>query len=225
MSPQHHPADDILTAYAAGALEPGFGLVVGAHLETCSRCRARVRAFEATSGASLAELPESELAPDALAKVMARVDEAGSQERESSDPHFGAGRENAGLKASAPVDTRPLLERLPLKPKRWLAPGVWVAAVDTPHARDNRVYILSVAPGMPTARHEHTGAEFCTVLKGAYRDEIGRFAAGDFAAAYGEFNHQPVVDGDEACVCLFATEGRLKPQGLLGRIAFGFADV
>ena len=204
MSPQHNPADDVLTAYAAGALEPGFGLVVGAHLETCPHCCARVDAFEATSGAALADLPETELAPDALAKVMARLD-----------------------LASAPIaiDTRPLLDRLPLKPKRWVAPGVWVAAVETPHARDNRVYILSVAPGMPTARHEHTGAEFCTVLKGAYRDEVGRFAAGDFAAAYGEFNHQPVVDGDEACVCLFATEGRLKPQGLLGRIAFGFADV
>jgi putative transcriptional regulator len=118
-----------------------------------------------------------------------------------------------------------LLQRLPLKPKKWVAPGVWVAAVDTPHAPENRVYLLSVAPGMPTARHEHSGAEFCTVLTGAYRDELGVFAAGDFAAAYGEFNHQPVVEGDETCVCLFATEGRLKPQGLLGRLAFGFADV
>ena len=28
--------------------------------------------------------------------------------------------------------------------------GVWVAAVDTPHADEDRVYLLSVAPGMPT---------------------------------------------------------------------------
>jgi len=225
MSPHHHPADDILTAYAAGALEPGFGLVVGAHLETCAHCRARVAAFEAASGAALADLPETDVAPDALAKVMARLDESTPMERGSSDPRHQATEPSAALKTRAPVDARPLLDRLPLKPRRWVAPGVWVAAVDTPHARDNRVYVLSVAPGMPTARHEHTGAEFCTVLKGAYRDEIGRFAAGDFAAAYGEFKHQPVVEGDEACVCLFATEGRLKPQGLLGRIAFGFADV
>lgn len=205
MSPHHHPADDVLTAYAAGALEPGFGLVVGAHLEACRHCRTRVGAFEAASGDALGELPEAEIASGALAKVMARLDEPPG--------------------APAVLDTRPVLDRLPLKPKRWVAPGVWVAAVDTPHAEDNRVYVLSVAPGMPTARHEHTGAEFCTVLKGAYRDEIGRFAAGDFAAAYGELNHQPIVDSDEACVCLFATEGRLRPQGLIGRIAFGFADV
>jgi putative transcriptional regulator len=54
---------------------------------------------------------------------------------------------------------------------------------------------------------------------------LGLFAAGDFAAVYGELNHQPVVEGDETCVCLFATEGRLKPQGLLGRLAFAYADV
>lgn len=205
MSPHHHPADDILTAYAAGALEPGFGLVAAAHVETCAQCRARIGAFEAASGAALAQLPETDVAPDALTKVMARLDRESAAQRE--------------------VDARPLLQRMPLKPKRWVAPGVWVAAVDTPHAPHNRVYVLSVAPGMPTARHEHTGAEFCTVLKGAFRDEIGLFGAGDFAAAYGEFNHQPVVQGNEPCICLFATEGRLKPHGLIGRIAFGFADV
>jgi putative transcriptional regulator len=205
VNPRHHPSADVLAAYAAGTHEPGFGLVVGAHVETCADCRARVGAFEASSGAALNELPQTELAPDALAQTLARLDQA------------------------APVavsgDTRPLLERLPLKPKRWVAPGVWVAAVDTPHAAENRVYVLSVAKGMVSARHEHSGAEYCTVLKGAYRDEIGTFAAGDFAAADGDLNHQPIVEGDEACVCLFATEGRLKPQGWIGRLAFALADV
>lgn len=205
MSPHHHPHDDILAGYTAGALEPGFGLVVGAHLEACAHCRTRVGAFEAAAGSALADLPEVGLAPDALAKTLTRLDEAPA--------------------SAAPEDARPFLQRLRLKPKKWAAPGVWVAAVDTPHAPDNRVYVLSVAPGMPTARHEHSGAEFCTVLKGAYRDELGLFAAGDFAAVYNDLNHQPIVEGDEACVCLFATEGRLKPQGLIGRIAFGFADV
>lgn len=204
MSSHHHPADDVLTAYAAGALDPGFGLVVAAHLDSCAQCRARVGVFEAASGAALERLPEANVAPDALAKVMARLDDAPPR---------------------AAIDTRPFRDRLPLKRRKWVAPGVWVAAVDTPHAPDNRVYVLSVAPGMPTARHEHSGAEFCTVLSGSFRDEVGLFQAGDFAAAYGDFNHQPVVEGDEACVCLFATEGRLKPQGLIGRIAFGFADV
>ncbi len=205
MSLRHHPSDEILTAYAAGALEPGFGLVAGAHIETCAHCRGRVAAFEATSGAALETLPEADVAADALSNVMTRL--------EAQEPAFEA------------RDARPLLERLSLKPKKWIAPGVWVAAVDTPHAQSNRVYLLSVAPGMPAARHQHSGAEFCTVLKGAFRDEVGLFEAGDFAAAYDDLNHLPVVVGGEACLCLFATEGRLKAQGLLGRLAFAYADV
>ncbi|MFT3726807.1 MAG: ChrR family anti-sigma-E factor [Terricaulis sp.] len=205
MSPRHHASPDILAAYAAGALEPGFGLVVGAHLEGCAACRAKVATFEAASGAALKTLPHSELGNDALARTLARLDGAPEQRPQP--------------------DHRPLLQRLPLRPKRWVAPGVWVAAVATPHAAQNRVYVLSVGKGMVAARHEHSGAEFCAVLKGAYRDELGTFAAGDFAAANDDLNHQPVVQGDEACVCLFATEGRLKPKGWIGRLAFALADV
>ncbi|GAM98352.1 transcriptional activator chrR [alpha proteobacterium U9-1i] len=205
MKPHHHPSPDILAVYAAGTLEPGFGLVVGAHVEGCKACRARVSAYEAVSGAALAEVTPAIVRDDALSRVMARLD--------------------GPAPPPAKPDTRPLLDRLPLKPKKWVAPGVWVAAVDTPHAPENRVYLLSVAAGGLTARHAHDGREFCTVLKGAYRDELGRFAAGDFAAADGAFNHQPMVEGDEDCICLFATEGRLRPQGILARMAFAYANV
>jgi len=205
VKPLHHPSPDILAAYASGTLEPGFGLVVGAHVEGCAECRARLRTFEAVSGAALEDATPTAVADDALSRVMARLDATASVQPKT--------------------DTRPLLERLPLKPKKWVAPGVWVAAVDTPHAPENRVYLLSVAAGGLTARHEHEGREFCTVLKGAYRDELGLFAAGDFAAAEGELNHQPRVEGDEECVCLFATEGRLKPQGFLARMVFAYANV
>ena len=205
MTPRHHPSADALAGYVSGALEPGFALVVGAHVESCAHCRRQTATLQAASGAALRNLPDAELSANALEQVMSRLE----------DPP-----------ADRPIaDKRPLLERLPLKAKRWVAPGVWVAAVGTPHAEDNRVYVLSVAPGGLTARHEHSGTEFCTVLQGAFRDETGLFEAGDFAAAEGSLNHQPRVVGDEACVCLFATEGRLKPQGLLGRIAFAYADV
>lgn len=204
MNPRHHPSDDILVEYASGALEAGFGLVVGAHVEGCAACRAKVRGFEAASGAALKDAPHVEIGAGALASVMARLDEAS---------------------AAPPADTRPFLERLPLKSKKWVAPGVWVAAVDTPHASENRVYLLRVGAGMAAARHEHSGAEFCTVLKGAYRDELGLFSAGDFAMAEDDLNHQPKVEPGEECICLFATEGRLKAKDVIGRVAFALADV
>lgn len=204
MIPRHHPSHDTLAVYAAGALEPGFGLVIGAHLEGCAECRGAVAKFEALSGQSLEALPNVELAPDALARAMARLDVP-------AEP--------------VTIDQRPLIERLTLNEKKWIGPGAWVAAVDTPHAPENRVYLMNVPPGGTTMRHSHTGAEFCTVLKGAYRDKLGVFSAGDFSEVHGDFNHKPVVDGDVDCLCLFATEGRLKPAGMLGRVAFNYADV
>jgi len=206
VNPGHHPSADVLAAYAAGTLESGFGLVVGAHVEMCATCRTHVRAFEAASGEALADLPQAAVGENALTQVMARL-----EAKPETQPMA--------------IDARPLLERLPLKRRKWIAPGVWVAAVKTPHDANNRVYLLSVAPGMPTARHEHSGAEFCTVLKGSFRDESGVYGVGDFAATDDDVNHLPVVQGDEDCICLFATEGRLKAQGLLGRLAFAYANV
>ncbi|HVZ99031.1 MAG TPA: ChrR family anti-sigma-E factor [Caulobacterales bacterium] len=206
MSPKHHPSDETLTAYAAGALEPGFGLVAGAHVETCAACRAKVGAFEAASGEALERLAPEAMASDAWARMADRLD---------------------GRDALAPLRqfTRPLIDRLPLKPRKWVSPGLWVATVETPHHPDNRVYLLGAAPGAVTARHSHSGVEFCTVLKGAFRDEFGAFGAGDFAQADAGDEHQPKVEGREECICLFATEGRLKAATAIGRLAFRYADV
>lgn len=205
MTPCHHPSTEILATYSAGMLEPGFGLVVGVHVQMCDHCSARVQVFEAVSGEAMWNLPALELKDDALSKTLARLD--------------------LEVRTPAVHDRRSILDRLSLKPRRWVAPGVWVAPVDTPHAADNRVYVLSVPGGATAARHGHSGAEYCTVLQGAYRDESGVFAAGDFAAADHEHQHQPIVESRESCICLFATEGRLRATGLIGRIAFALADV
>jgi putative transcriptional regulator len=205
MSPRHHPSLEILADYASGLLAPGFGLVTGAHLEQCGECRAQVAALEAASGAALAALPEAPVAPDALPRIMARLD---------------------GPAAAAPApDRRSFLERLPLKRQRWSAPGIWVAAVETPHAPQDRVYIVSSAPRVRSALHGHSGIEFCTVLRGGFRDGRQTYWAGDFAATDANVTHRPIAIGQERCVCLFATEGRLEPRDWIGRIAFKLGNV
>ena len=111
--------NDVLATYAAGASEPGFGLVVAAHVEACTHCRAKVAAYEAASGAALEDIDDTEIVSDGFARVLERINET---------------------PVAPPVlDTRPLMELLPLKPRKWIAPGVWVAGVKTPHAPNNRV--------------------------------------------------------------------------------------
>lgn len=203
-SPSRHPSLETMTGYAAGALRPGFGLVVGAHVEQCPHCRGVLRGLEAASGEALQSVEAVAMEQGALEKTLARLDSV-------SLPPLS--------------DERPLLQRLPMKKRRWVAPGAWVAEVETPRAASDRVYVLHVAAGFPTARHTHDGLEFCTVLSGAFRDQTGLYGPGDFAEAEGDFDHQPAVEGDEACVCLFATEGKLKAKGLIGRMVFAYADV
>lgn len=204
MNPAHHPSSVTLAAYAAGTLRAGFDFVAAAHIAGCAHCRAEVRRLEAVGGAALGDARPEALAPDALARVMARLDEAPPAE------------------PRAPT----IEEKLASAKRRWVAPGVWVARVDTPHDRKDRVYMLGAAPGVATARHRHDGLEFTQVLKGALQDGETCFAAGDFCESGGNdpFHHPKAAPGEE-CVCLFATQGRLVPASLFGRFAFALADV
>ncbi len=109
--------------------------------------------------------------------------------------------------------------------RRWIAPGVWVAPIDTPHHRDDRVFLLRVGPGMATAPHTHNGAEMTQVMTGALIDGGITYRAGDMVEMDQEHVHYPQVAGNTPCICLFATCGRLKPSTLMGKIAFALAGV
>lgn len=201
--PQHHPSAEVLALHAAGNMRPGFDVVVAAHLQACPACRADLASLERVGGQLISEIDPVAMDENALAATLARLD------------------------APAPVPPSPkgLGDLLSSARRRWVAPGVWSARVETPHYRDDRVYLLRVAPGARTARHTHSGAEFTQVLEGALDDGGTIYRAGDFVELDAEHTHRPVVHGNQACLCLFATEGRLVPTDIVGRIAFAVANV
>lgn len=201
-APQHHPSTETLTAYAAGTLRAGFDLVAAAHVRQCADCQAEVAALETVGGVMLAEAAPAPLDKDALARTLARLD------------------------GPSPLLPAPSLDDILRGAKRrWVAPGIWVAQVDTPHAAEDRVYLLSAGPGMTTARHTHSGSEFTLVLSGALADGDVVYYAGDFTERDASDTHHPKAHGDAPCVCLFATQGRLSAKGWLGRVAFALAGV
>ena len=53
MVPSHHPSDDLLIAYAAGAQEDPVALAVATHLALCPRCRKEVSRLEELGGVFL----------------------------------------------------------------------------------------------------------------------------------------------------------------------------
>jgi putative transcriptional regulator len=204
-APSHHPATETLASYAAGTMRAGFDVVIAAHMQVCAACRSEVARLEQLGGSLISEVDPVALSNDALAATLARLDEP------------------SPFPPSRPV--RRLDQLISGARRRWVAPGVWSAKLDTPHDPEDRVFLLRVAPGATTAQHSHAGAEFTQLLKGALDDGGVIYRAGDFVELGTDHAHHPRVHGDEECLCLFATEGRLAPTGLIGRIAFAIANV
>jgi putative transcriptional regulator len=80
------------------------------------------------------------------------------------------------------------------------------------------VRLFSIAPGTTIPHHSHGGTELTLVLSGSFSDEIGRFGPGDLADLDDSVSHQPVADTNEPCICLIATDERLRFTGMFSRL-------
>jgi putative transcriptional regulator len=200
-SPHHHPEDAVLADYASGALRPAFAAVVGAHLEACAHCRASLRSLEALGGEMINELDGSALSAAALDRVMAGIDRP----------------------IQPPEPVRPTLERIKFGREFWLAPGMSIRKAKT--GGGDLLYMLRLPAGLQTIPHGHQGTEYTTVVKGAFDDGAGVFAAGDFADVNEAVEHQPNVTVQGECICLIASERPMRVTTLLGRVVHGLTGV
>lgn len=196
---RHHPSEDLISSCAAGTLRPGAALVVRAHLSRCPACRAEAGFFESVGGALLEAEPPAPMAPDALRRALAAIDQPSAP--------------------AAPVAASPHgLEGVSVGKRRWIAPGVWVTQVKTDQRSRELVYLLRIGAGMVLPRHTHVGCEFTCVLEGSFSDDAGRYEAGDFIATDESVEHSPVVARDGACTCLASTDSPLVMRDFVGRI-------
>jgi putative transcriptional regulator len=225
MTLSHHPSDATLAAFAAGTLDEGRMLVVAAHLAACPSCRRAVRLLELTGGVLLDDVAPAEIAAGGLDRVLARLDapdavtESAPVRRQPVDTaeRPADGGAAADIRGLLPAHAR-LLAGYELGPWRWVGPGVWWRQVDAPTLPGGRVFLLKAAAGTTLPDHTHTGTELTCVLTGAFRHEHGRFGPGDVDEADDEVDHSPVVEPGVECVCLVAMQGRLRLNGLIGRV-------
>ena len=85
------------------------------------------------------------------------------------------------------------------------APGVAICDVRLPANAKGQLKLLRIGAGRAMPEHGHGGEEITLVLKGAYRDHMGRFGQGDVAAVLSERNFdyspafldQPVAFGGQ----------------------------
>ena len=78
MRMNHHPKDETLAAYAAGALDEAQSIVMATHLAMCLVCRRAVADFEAVGGACVGAIEPEAMSAGSLARFWER---AGPQQR------------------------------------------------------------------------------------------------------------------------------------------------
>jgi putative transcriptional regulator len=210
---RHHIPDDLLMRYAAGALPQAFDLVVASHVSLNDEARARLASFEELGGVVLSDMEEAQLSEDSLERTLARIAETG----ERATPKV----------AAQSVFPAPLREVVggDAHDVKWRSLGNG-AKQCVLHAQDGvSARLLLIPAGQAMPEHGHHGMELTLVLKGAYRDESDRFARGDVEFADQDVDHTPVAEHGEDCICLVATDQRLKFKGLLPRIAQPFFGI
>jgi putative transcriptional regulator len=197
---QCHPSDTTLLGAAAGSLPEPHRRVLAVHLAQCPDCAERLREMETLGGALLDALPAAAMAPDALARVMAQLNDVSKMSYPDVLP--------------APVS----LQSLATGRWRWSGPGIAIMSLISRDATNSRLDLIRVASGAALLEHRHTAFETTVVLTGAFEDGHQTFAVGDFAEADGETEHRPHALPGETCICLIATTGHLSTRGLLGRL-------
>ena len=207
--PSFHPAEEVLMDYATGSLPEALSLVVATHLALCPACRGQVAELEALGGALVESLEPADLGGDALAQVLARLDEAppaAAPIRQAEKPDLRV--------------PRPLRDYLAgdLESLAWrrVVPGMEEVEVETASA-GVRARLMRVAGGKAMPSHSHNGEEYTLVLTGGYQDASGHYLRGDVQTADPEVDHRPVADADEACVCLVVSDAPIKLTGRFGR--------
>ena len=211
MNINHHPDDATLLAYAAGTLAEGFTLVLAAHMEYCPRCRSNLAEAEALGGELLAELTPVDMSATSFHDIWEQIQSVTPEK--PPEPPKKSKNDDLPAVLSPYVNTS-------LNSIRWrsLVPGIRQYPLDGIHSGRGSTRLLSIAPGFTIPQHTHRGSEMALILKGAYADEIGHFKRGDLADLDETIYHQPVVDTEEPCICLMATDERIHFTGFFSRM-------
>ena len=189
---RHHLTDALLMAYAAGMLPEAFSLVAASHVSLCDDCRARLGAYEAVGGAVL---------EDGVAPMEAGVEGCFTRRVDDVVPSRRQG-----------VLPGPLVDYVGggVEAVKWRTLGMGVRQAILPTSRAASARLLYIPAGQAVPDHGHRGMELTLVLQGAFRDSEDRFGVGDLEIAGEELQHIPTAEAGQDCICLAATDARLR---------------
>lgn len=203
----HILSDEWLVDYAAGTAPEPVAAFVATHLSLNAAARKAYACVEAVGGRLLEAIEPVAVGNDALAQVLARLDEpVPARARDAAD-----GPLPATLRRYAPRGLGAL---------RWrrLTRGLQAARLITDPVHGYYLSLLHLKPGHAVPRHTHRGDELVMVLDGGYEDEHGHFGVGDVEMADTSVVHRPVADPGPVCVGLILAQAPVRLTGFPGRL-------
>lgn len=219
MSVSHHLTDETIQDYAAGTLSMPMETLVACHLTVCSRCRARAYMADDIGAVLL-----NESAPASVTYTAADLLARAAMMPGHAAPVSGKA---ASIVAGVP---RPLARLLPttLESLDWrrIGPGIKQHNLSDQHRKYGAFQLLHLEPGVTLSAHSHNDRELTYLVQGSYTDVSGQFKAGDISDLDGhQEEHQPVVDSDEPCIALIATQSPVNYSGVFGKIMQPFVGI
>ncbi|WP_424943650.1 ChrR family anti-sigma-E factor [Aliiroseovarius crassostreae] len=199
----HHVPDAMLAAYAAGTLPYAFAVAVASHVSLCVTCRAALEAHQAVGGAVLEDIKAVAVSPSLKETILAQLDDPFTP-----DPVYDRNGIYPG----------PVMEIMKGRAPKWKKLGMGVRQDILSADAHGSVRLLYIPPGQAVPDHSHNGLEMTLVLQGSFSDETGRFGVGDIEIADETLEHTPIADPGEACICLAATDARLRFNALMPRL-------
>ena len=202
---------ELYSAYAAGALDPAFALMVETQGALRPDVRRAVAAGEAVAGRMLEAEPLAGLREGALDRAFAAID---ALEAEApTAPLAGEAAEIADLPASLRDHAVRAASQAGWKS---LTPGIRRLSLDA--GSELEVELYRIEPGARVPRHSHSGTEYTLVVAGGFSDETGSFGPGDLSVKGPEDTHMPVGDPGGICFALAIRDGGLRFTGVMGVI-------
>ena len=214
MTINHHLDDATILAHAAGTLGEALSVAAACHVSMCTQCRTAVRKAEALGGEILDDLQSSAVSDVCRAATLASLNDM-------------IAAKPAIVKGDMPPPLQRLLGGQDFSQLRWRKKAPGVAIYELPLSRNAKgsLKLLSIAAGMSMLEHGHGGEELTLVLKGAFKDKVGRFARGDIADLDQDTEHCPIIEEGETCICLYATEAPSHYKTWIGRLLQPFLGI
>jgi len=199
----HHPSDAMLASYVSGNLPHVFAVVVASHVSLCAQCRVTLQAHQSVGGAVLETSGPVAVSAGLKTDLLSQLD---------------APFPKAPVYVQSGVFPAPVVEAMKGRSPRWKSLGMGVRQDILMADADGSVRLIYIPSGQAVPDHGHNGLELTLVLQGSFSDATGRFGVGDLEIADDQIEHTPVADKGDACICLAATDARLRFLSLVPRL-------